>query len=124
MKLLYLATPYSKYEEGLEAAFKMACDNAAFLLERGVPVFSPIAHTHSIAKSTRVDPRDHEFWLDFDWPILTKCSGLIVVKAPGWEESLGIKKEIEHFYNFMDRSAIFYMEPLTMPTNLRKWMWA
>ena len=42
----YLASPYSKYPEGTQAAFEMACWQAGLLIRAGVPVFSPIAHSH------------------------------------------------------------------------------
>lgn len=122
MKLFYLATPYSKYAEGLDAAYKMACDNAAFLLKRGVPVFSPIAHTHSIAQSMpEVDPRDSLFWLDTDWPMLDAATGLIVVEAPGWEESHGVTQELK--YARRHAKPVFGMRPLTMPEGLRAEVW-
>ena len=122
MKLFYLATPYSKYREGWVKAYEMACRNAAFLLQQGVPLFSPIAHTHSIALYSDVDPGDAQFWLDADWPILTKCDGLIVVMADGWKESYGVSTEIE-FMTCRHR-PIFYMQPMIMPVGLRKEVWS
>lgn len=122
MKLYYLATPYSKYREGLTAAYEMACRNAAFLLRNGVPVFSPIAHTHSIARFSDIDARDMQFWLDSDWPVLSKCDGLIVVEADGWRESYGVGKEVE--FMEQNRRSIFYMKPMIMPEGLRKAVWS
>lgn len=45
----YLATPYSKFEGGLEAAFRAAAEVAAKLVRQGESVYSPICHTHPIA---------------------------------------------------------------------------
>lgn len=47
--LVYLATPYSKYPRGIEAAFVDASRLAACLVRLGISVYSPIAHTHPIA---------------------------------------------------------------------------
>jgi len=46
----YVATPYSKYEDGSEEAFRQACLVSASLLQEKIPFFCPIAHTHSINK--------------------------------------------------------------------------
>ena len=122
MKLFYLATPYSKYRGGLVTAYEMACQNAAFLLERGVPVFSPIAHTHSVALFSKVALLDTQFWLDADWPILTKCDGLIVLKADGWDQSYGVDAEIKKMQRL--GRPVFDMWPMTMPEGLRKAVWS
>jgi len=103
LSFYYLATPYSKYPEGenlyqrLNNAFLMACRQAALLIKAKVPVYSPIAHTHPIAMHNAMDPLDHGIWLPADTPMMEAARGLIVVKAPSWESSYGISKEIEHF---------------------------
>src|SRR4051812_40121800 len=97
MSYFYLATPYSKYEGGLEAAFRMAAETCAKLIRAGVPVFSPIAHTHPIAKMGGIDPLDHGIWLPVDDPMMRAACGLLVYKAPGWRRSFGIAQEIKAF---------------------------
>lgn len=94
---LYLATPYSKHPEGIDAAFRHACAAAGRLLSRGVKVFSPIAHSHPIAINGNVDPLSHEIWLAADRPFMDAARGMIVVMMPGWEESYGVQHEIEVF---------------------------
>ena len=94
---LYLATPYSKYRGGLDAAFIQAAKAAAVLTKAGIGVFSPIAHTHPIAVHGAIDPLDHAIWLPADAPLMAAAVGMVVVKMDGWQESYGIKKEIEAF---------------------------
>ena len=93
----YLATPYSKFPGGLEAAFAAAADLAAKLIALQVPVYSPIAHTHPIALVGGLDPLDHSIWLPADRPLMAAAHGLLVAALPSWEESFGIAQEIADF---------------------------
>ena len=98
MSFHYLATPYSKFEGGnLDAACRMACSVSADLIRAQVPVFSPIAHTHAIAKLGGIDPLDHGIWLPADEPMMRAACGLLIYKAPGWRRSFGIAQEVKAF---------------------------
>lgn len=95
----YLATPYSKYPHGLEAAYHEACRAANLLREtRRIRIFCPVAEFHELAKSLGVDPRDHSFWLAVCRPFMGRAAGLLVVKMAGWQGSLGIAEEIQAFH--------------------------
>src|SRR6185437_10368919 len=95
--LYYLASPYTLYPGGIEAAYRLACKASAELMRRGLSVFSPIAHTHGIAVHGGIDPKNHEFWLAADGPFMRVCDALIVLKGEGWQESKGIAREIAAF---------------------------
>ena len=95
--LVYLATPYSRYPLGLDQAFINAAKLAARLIYAGMNVYSPIAHSHSIAKLGGLDPHDHALWLALDMVMLTRCDVLAVAHMAGWEESYGIGEEIKFF---------------------------
>lgn len=116
MTYWYLATPYSKYPQGLEAAHKLACEQAAFLIAAKIPVYSPIAHTHPIAVYGDMDPFDHGIWLPADEPLMKAAMGLIVLRAIGWDKSFGISEEIKAF-NAAGKPLI-YMDPNMLPTDL------
>lgn len=105
----YLATPYSKFEGGIEQAFRLAAIAAAHLIRLKVAVFSPIAHTHPVGVFGRIDPYDVDFWLKADGPLMRAACGLIVFTMPGWRESKGVTHEIEAF----DREGkpIEYLRP-------------
>lgn len=118
MTLWYLASPYSKYRHGLEEAFKEVSRQAALLVAEGVPVFSPIAHTHPIAIHGYLDPLDHTIWLPADEPMMHAASGLIVLMMEGWEESYGISVEIAAFQ--VARKPIIYMVPGEVPASLKR----
>ncbi len=106
--LVYLATPYSKYPPGLEAAFREAAKITARLLRLGVKVYSPIAHTHPIAEYGHLDPLDHSIWLPFDEAIMAKSDAMVVAKMDGWETSKGIKHEIGVFG--LAEKPIYYLD--------------
>lgn len=92
--MIYLATPYNHPDpEVREGRFQTACNVAGYFLSRGVYVFSPIAHTHSIALARNL-PHDWEFWREYDRQMLAACSELWVVEMTGWRESVGVAAEI------------------------------
>lgn len=93
----YLGTPYSRYPGGIEAGFLAACRATAALIRAGVPVYSPIAHTHPVALAGGMDPLDHSIWLPADRPMMDAAHGLIVAMLPTWAESRGLAHEIEVF---------------------------
>lgn len=116
MSYWYLASPYSKYPDGPHAAYKVACEAAALLIKAGVPVFSPIAHSHGVAFEGGVDPMDHEIWLPADRPMMDMARGIIVLKAAGWEDSYGVNYEIRVFEE-ADKPVLF-MTPGELPKGL------
>ena len=93
----YIATVYSKHPEGIEAAFRMACEASAWLVRNKVPIFSPIAHTHPIAVHGKIDPYDHSIWMSQDKPLMEPAHGLIIVETEGWQTSKGICIETDFF---------------------------
>jgi hypothetical protein len=116
MTYWYLATPYSKFPGGLDAAFRLACEAAGLLIRAGVPVHSPIAHTHPVAIACGMDPLDHSIWLPADKPMMDAASGLIVLRAESWERSYGISVEIDEFRDA--GKPILFMDPGVVPASL------
>jgi len=110
--LVYLASPYSKYELGIEQAFIDVSALAARLMLAGVKIYSPIAHTHPLAIHGNIDPYDHSIWIPFDEAMMTACNALLVAQMQGWEKSYGVNHEIEFF--FKARKPIFYLRPSTI----------
>lgn len=117
MSFWYLASPYSRFPRGHEAAFVEACANAAKLVRAGVPVFSPIAHSHGIAQHGAVDPVDLKVWLPADRPFMDAAHGIIVLKMEGWHSSVGMNHEIGYFA--LNGKPVVYMEPGQVPEELR-----
>lgn len=107
--IVYLATPYSKYPKGIERAFTKAARITGRLIAEGVNVFSPIAHTHSVAQYADLDPLDHKIWLPYDEAIMNRMDALVVCMMEGWEASYGLKHEIRYFIS-LDK-AVLYLDP-------------
>jgi hypothetical protein len=93
----YVGTPYTKFEEGIDAAAEAACRVTGALMKEGVAVFSPIAHCHWIAKFSGIDPLDVDLWLEQQSPFIATARGLIVAMLPGWDGSDGVRHEIRKF---------------------------
>ncbi len=93
--LIYLASPYSDPDKSvMEERFNAACKAAGEIFLEGHMVFSPIAHTHPIAKAVNL-PQGFDFYADYDYAMLTRCDELIVLRLTGWEESRGVQEEIK-----------------------------
>lgn len=95
--LSYLATPYTRYPAGIDAAFREAARVAGKLLAAGVNVYSPIAHSHPLAIYGGLDPLDYSFWLPANETMIRLCDQLIVVHMDGWDKSIGVRVEVEAF---------------------------
>ena len=114
MTFHYLASPYSKYPLGKEAAYIEACRQMALLLRAGVHCLSPIAATHGAATHGDIDPDiSNPMWMELDHAFMEASDGMIVCMMTGWNESVGVAKEIEWF----ERAGkpIVYMLPGSVP---------
>ena len=110
MKLVYLASPYlwrePKDPDVTEDEWKSHCnvmqkyryeqaiDATAYLMNKGLAVYSPIVATHPVAVKHKL-PLGSEYWMQFDELALVKCDEIVVLMLDGWRESPGVKKEIE-----------------------------
>jgi hypothetical protein len=116
--LCYLATPYSKYLWGIEAAYVEAARITGDLIKRSVKVYSPIVHGHGAAKHAGIDPLDHSIWLPFDEAMMRVADVLIVAHMDGWNESVGIDHEVK-FFEERDK-PIFDLDPQTLRMTKRR----
>ncbi len=94
MTLAYLATPYSHPDESIrDIRWQVVTRIAAELMCAGQLIYSPISHTHHMAKLYGL-PTAWEFWEQHDTAILRACRKLIVLQQDGWQESVGVNAEI------------------------------
>lgn len=107
--LIYVGTPYSKWADGLDAAFVEASKLTARLMQHGLKVYSPIAHTHPLAVHGNIDPLDHSIWLPFDGAMMDKADAMIVAMMDGWFESKGVRHEIDVFNEA--GKPVFFLNP-------------
>jgi hypothetical protein len=91
--MIYLASPYSHPDPAVrEERFHAACRAAAALLRAGHAVFSPIAHSHALARHGL--PADWKFGEPFDREYLERCDEVVVLMLAGWRESVGVREEV------------------------------
>lgn len=111
-KLIYLATPYNHPDPAVrEERFNLACLAAATLMQNGVHLFCPIAHTHPIALQGNL-PCDWDYWQEYDRLMLNSCTELWIVQMDGWDQSEGIKGEIKIARELNKR--VFYLDSVTL----------
>lgn len=98
----YIASPYSaKKEDGsldlemMESRFKIVRDFTAHMLNQKHFVYSPIVHCHPLAIAHEL-PRSFEFWQHYNRAMIDQADTLFVLEIPGWEDSVGVKGEIEY----------------------------
>lgn len=91
--MIYLASPYTHPSAAVrELRYKQVTEFMRHLIDTNHVVFSPIACTHHISlQNGKVEQRHWDRW---NIGILRHCSALWVVALDGWEESLGIKREL------------------------------
>ncbi len=109
----YVATPYRGHPAGLEAGFEAACRYTAALMDAGVEVYSPIAHSHPISQFTRADPKS-DYWLQRQLPYMAAARGMIIAKIPGWNRSSGIQFE-KDWFSARGRPIFILSDPLPDP---------
>ena len=114
--LCYLATPYTAYERGHEAAFIEAAQIAARLAKVGMSVYCPISMTHPMTVFGNLKG-DHDYWMEFNQLMLEACHTLIVAQMDGWEFSRGVECEIEYFTDTFKPVLYLDTETLSLGAN-------
>ena len=95
-RVVYVSCPYSHPDPEVRASRVDAATRlAAKLFLEGHIVFSPLTMTHPM---TRWLPEwfagNFEIWMRLDFYFLAQCDTLVVLRMPGWEESVGVAAEI------------------------------
>jgi hypothetical protein len=94
-ELVYIAVPFSSPDkEVMESRFRDVNLASHILFDKGIAVFSPISMCWPIAKQCGM-PTDFGWWAWFNRLTLSRCDRLMVLRIPGWEESVGVQGEIK-----------------------------
>jgi len=92
-RLIYLSSPYNHPDpEVKEQRRKAACSAAGYLIDRGIPVHSPIAHNAAILEVTG-GKTGWDIWKRQDLAMLKASTEMVILCLPGWEASEGIRGE-------------------------------
>ena len=113
MEFWYLATPYTKYPGGMDAAHMEAVKAKGLLMQAKIRVFSPIVHTHVVSVHCNIPGASGEsIWSWDDEPYLMLARGIIVLMAGyNWRQSEGIAHEVSR----ADGRPLVYMHPGVVP---------
>lgn len=110
MTYYYLSQPYNGTDEQKKYRFEMGATVCLNFLKKQIAVFSPIVHNHTLmimAQDFTVEERRNTF-MPFDFAMLGQSRGMLLLKLEGWEQSYGVKLEIE--YCQQHQIPIHYLE--------------
>lgn len=113
MSFFYLASPFSQYSGGHQAAVVVAAEATALLFRAGVTVFSPIVHGYGLVKWGGVQGTDFEYWRIANHRMIKASAGLILLTVDGYTESKGIADELTYCSEI--GRAVIPMRPGAIP---------
>ena len=92
--IFYIAGPYSNPNpQMMQLHYELLTEYATRQTRDGYVVFSPITHSHELARYGT--PTTWAFWKQIDEEFLKRAAAMIVVKLTGWEKSIGVTGERE-----------------------------
>lgn len=134
--LCYLASPYThELKSVMHERFLAAAKATADLIAQGHLVFSPILHGVPLVEYADLG----HLWADWEninreW--ITRCDGVWVLKITGWDNSVGVRAEVEFALSirkplkivvptkwrvgYPDAYTVFEMSDVTLNRLLRK----
>ncbi len=96
---IYLAAPYSMNNTAPGAMrqwrYEVVTKVAAGLMQAGITVYSPVTHGYALTHTGKIGAQTTEWWLNHCLGMLSKASGLFVLRLPEWNKSLGVQTEIQ-----------------------------
>lgn len=95
--MIYLATKYSDPDPLVqEYNYGLARTMAYRLMsEKGLHVYSPILHYHDMATHHAL-PTSAKYWQLINQFSIDLCEAVYVYRSFGWQNSIGVRKEIEY----------------------------
>ena len=106
--LYYLASAYSHESNFVKHLRALYIDYAAArLITEGYNLIEPITTSHT--KSALLElPTGYEYWRTRDRGSIARADGVIVVKFPGWDKSVGVKDE--RTYSISLNKPVYYLD--------------
>lgn len=91
--MIYLASPYSHPNPAVrEQRYIMARIFTLWALQQPLPLFSPIVYGHEFGSQLGYV---FEAWKTLNDAMIRACEQVWVLRIDGWEDSRGVKHEIE-----------------------------
>ena len=116
MSYWYVATPFTQYPHGHEAAYVLACQETARFAAARISVMSPIIQGWGLYKFGGLPAVDAEMWRRINRPLMEVAKGCLVVMADGWDISEGVAEEIAYFRSV--NKQVRYSAVGAVPTGL------
>lgn len=92
---IYVANPYSNADKMvMRMRAELVIQYAAYLYNKNVIVFSPIAHGEAVALKYDL-PTDYAYWKASCEAFISHCKAVYVLCLEGWRESTGVTAEIK-----------------------------
>lgn len=112
--LIYLASPYTHNNKGIEFRREHEITYIAALLtkEYQYPMFLPITQSANMKRSLPELGSTFKYWASIDLSAIRHCSEVWVVTMNGWDTSVGVKAEIEFAHT--NNKMVYYIDPLTL----------
>lgn len=106
MKKIYLAIPYTNYEE---RSFKLANKISGILIKQGHIVFSPISMSHPISLSCNLSG-NWDVWKNIDFEFIKWCDEVILVNFndDAVKNSIGVQDELKYANLLGKKISNFY----------------
>lgn len=104
----YLATPFTKFPGGKDAAMRATLEVLHRMTCHGIFVYSPIVHTYQMGIDYTM-PTDHVFWQTINENMIRAAHGVCVALLPTWEESAGVLHEMQ--YAMTLKRPLVYFQP-------------
>jgi hypothetical protein len=110
--LIYLSSPYSDQDQTVREYRHIQARRfvARELLDNNRIIFSPIVHYHELAQAEGL-PGSFEFWQPVNRHFIENSETLIVLRLPGWQDSIGVHAEVE--IAIENGLLIEYADPVT-----------
>lgn len=115
--MIYVASPYTHPDADVRhERYLLVRDYTADLLKAKVNAYSPIVHCHDMSIECGL-PFTADFWENYNFDMIRRCDGLIVLTLDGWEKSVGIKGEMACAGE--ERIPVFMLPPGDISTAVR-----
>ncbi len=95
--MIYLASPHNDPSYQVKyLRYIQVVEYTAWLLDLGLLVTSPIAHSKIIEGFRQQDVSTFTEWRDLDLHWITMCSSFGILMLEGWDKSDGVQQELAH----------------------------
>lgn len=95
----------------MDQAVREAVEAQAALANIGIIAYSPLIMGHHIAGALS-GKADHDYWMEYNDPLLRGACGLLILMNDGWQSSRGVRDEYRLFVND-EKPCLFLSYPLT-----------